>query len=246
MTFPVDIANIKKLTRNVEGWLTEGQAVALYRLARAAAGRGAIVEIGSWKGRSTIWLAMGSRQGRGTPVVAIDPHTGASEQKARADAVWTFDEFQANLKHAGVDDLVRPIVATSEEAARGFDEPIELIFIDGAHEYELVKLDFELWFPKVIDGGTMAFHDTIGREGPRRVVEEKVFRSRRFRNVRFVDSMTVAEKVADNTAADRLRNRYVLLVKDMYDVGYRAYQRAGIQLPPALRSGVKRVLQALQ
>jgi MMP 1-O-methyltransferase len=240
----MEISEIKHLTRNVEGWLTENQAITLYRLARAARGRGKIVEIGSWKGRSTIWLAIGSREGPGVPVVAIDPHTGASEQRARGE-VWTFDEFNANLRAAGVDDLVQPIVATSADAAAQVEGPIEVIFIDGAHEYELVKLDFELWFPKVMDGGMMAFHDTIGRDGPRRVVAEKVFKSRRFRNVRFVDSMTVAEKVAENTAADRLRNRYVLAVKDLYDRAYWLYQKTGVPVPTGLRTAVKRLLQGL-
>lgn len=241
----MQIAELRERTRHVEGWLTDGQAVTLYRLAKAATARGAIVEIGSWKGRSTCWLAMGSREGAGTTVVAIDPHTGASEQKARAATVWTFDEFRANLKSVGVEDMVRPIVATSSDAAADFNEPVELIFIDGAHEYDLVKMDFELWFPKVINGGVMAFHDTIGREGPRRVVEQMVFRSHRFRNVRFVDSMTVAEKVEQNTAAERLRNRYVLLVKDAYDMAYRAYQGTGMRLPVPVRSAVKRMVQAL-
>ena len=241
----MEISEIRKLTRDVEGWLTENQGATLYRLARAAQGRGAIVEIGSWKGRSTIWLAIGSREGPGVPVVAIDPHTGASEHRAKLGEVWTFDEFRANLKAAGVEDMVRPIVATSVEAAPQVEGPIELIFIDGAHEYDLVKLDFELWFPKVMDGGVMAFHDTIGREGPRRVVEENVFKSHRFRNVRFVDSMTVAEKVAQNTAADRLRNRYVLLVKDVYDGAYRLYQKSRLPVPTGVRTVVKRLLQGL-
>jgi predicted O-methyltransferase YrrM len=110
-----------------------------------------IVEIGSWKGKSTIWIAGGSKNGNKVKVYAIDPFVDFYEE-----------EFKKNIRDAKLDDIVIPLTKTSEEAAKNFDEPVEFIFIDGNHEYEFVKLDFDLWFPKVVDGGIMAFHDTIG------------------------------------------------------------------------------------
>ena len=62
--------------RGVEGWLTEEESQTLYGLARACSGRGAIVELGSWKGRSTVSLALGSKAGAGAPVYAIDRPRG--------------------------------------------------------------------------------------------------------------------------------------------------------------------------
>lgn len=112
--------------------------------------------------------------------------------------------------------MVIPIVKTSEEAVKNFDKPIEFIFIDGAHEYEFVKLDFDLWFPKVVNEGIMAFHDTIGWEGPKKVVADNVYKSKYFKNVKFVNSITFAQKVKQNSLADRLKNRYVLLLKNLY------------------------------
>ena len=73
--------------------------------------------------------------------------------------MWTFDVFQTNVRKAGVDAVVEPIVKTSQHAARDFDMPIELVFIDGAHEYEMVRLDFELWTPRA-----ESLADTIERE----------------------------------------------------------------------------------
>ena len=204
------LESVEAQVRKVDGWLSRPEGRLLYRLARQCTGRGSIVEIGSWKGKSTIWLANGSRSGQKTKIHAVDPHTGSTEHQQQFGRVWTFDEFQRNIKSAGVDDLIVPHVDFSEAAARTFKDPVELIFIDGLHEYEGVKSDFEAWFPKVIDGGIMAFHDTTGWPGPRRLVIERLFKSPFFKNVRFVRSITYGEKTQQNTAFDRLKNRLML------------------------------------
>ena len=154
-----------RLIEKMDGWLSTVEMGLLYDLAKNCKGNGVIVEIGSWKGKSTICLSKGSKRGNQVKIYAIDPHTGDSKQRERLGKVWTFEEFERNIKSVEDDDVVIPIVKTSEEAAENFKEPVELIFIDGAHEYELIKLDFNLWFPKVIEGGIMAFHDTTGRFG---------------------------------------------------------------------------------
>lgn len=213
----MEIEEIKKCVANVDGWLIDREGGLLYNLAKSCTGKGVIVEIGSWKGKSTIWLGNGSKKGNEVRVYAIDPHTGSSEHKEKYGKVWTFDEFKKNISAAAIDDVVTPIVKTSEEAAKGFDKPIELLFIDGAHEYDLVKLDFDLWSPKVIEGGIIAFHDTIKYQGPKQVVKESIFKSKNFRNAKFFDSITFAQKVSRNSIRDRIRNRYVLLLKNIYE-----------------------------
>src|SRR5438552_5609968 len=193
-------AHVKPLITDIPGWLTDEEGEALYELARACRGGGVIVEIGSWKGKSTVCLGLGSQEGKSVSIYAIDPH-----------ADYRFGDFKQNVERAGLKELVRPIASLSQAAADDFDEPIELLFVDGSHEYDLVLEDFEKWVPKVIDGGWVAFHDTTWTEGPRKVVGAAVYRSRRFKNVRFVvGSMTVARKVERNTLRDRARNRYVL------------------------------------
>jgi len=194
----------------VEGWLARAEGKLLCRLAQRCTGRGVIVEIGSWKGKSTVWLGSGSRMGSQTKVHAIDPHTGSPEHHDLFGQVWTFHEFQRNIRQVGLDDIVVPRVEASVPAASNFAEPVELIFIDGLHEYEGVKADFDAWVPKVIDGGIVAFHDTTGWDGPKRVVIDHLFKSRNFRKVGFVCSITYGEKVAQNTRLDRLRNRVAL------------------------------------
>ena len=127
--------------------------------------------------------------------------------------------FKRNIKNAKVDDIVIPIVKTSEEAAKHWNgKPVEFLWIDGSHEYDMVKLDFDLWYPHLIEGGIIAFHDTgPSGPGPRKVVENNIYRSKNFINVGFINSITFAQKVSKNSLKDRLRSRYVLFLKDSYE-----------------------------
>lgn len=207
----------RALTQNLDGWLHDSEGELLYETAKSCSGRGVIVEIGSWKGKSTSWMGRGAKQGKRVKIFAVDPHVGSNEHQS-GGKVWTFEEFKQNIKATRVEDIVIPLVTTSEEAAKELTDPVEFVFIDGAHEYEFVKQDFDLWFPKVIEGGTMAFHDTIGWIGPKKVVAENVARSESFKNMRFVHSITMAQKVQRNSTYDRIRNRYILFLKSLYEI----------------------------
>jgi MMP 1-O-methyltransferase len=229
-------ARVKPLIADIPGWLTDEEGEALYELARRCRGDGVIVEIGSWKGKSTVCLGLGSRAGESVPVYAIDPH-----------ADYRFGDFTTNVERAGISELVRPIASLSQAAADGFDEPIELLFVDGSHEYDLVLEDFEKWVPKVVDGGWVAFHDTTWTEGPRKVVGHAIYRSRHFKDVRFVvGSTTVARKVAKNALVDRARNRYVLGVKTAFWLGSTALKKQRRLLPKSVERFGRRVLKAIQ
>jgi MMP 1-O-methyltransferase len=227
---------VKPLIADVPGWLTDEEGEALYELARACSGRGVIVEIGSWKGKSTVCLGLGSRAGASLPVYAVDPH-----------ADYRFGDFKTNVERAGIADLVRPIASLSQPAAADFDEPIELLFVDGSHEYDLVLEDFEKWVPKVVEDGWVAFHDTTWTAGPRKVVGEAIYRSRRFKDARFVvGSTTVARKVQRNTLPDRMRNRYVLGVKTTFWLGSSALKKQRKLLPRPVERLGRRFLRAIQ
>ena len=138
----------------MEGMISEPEAAVLHRLAREATG--AIVEIGSYRGRSTIALALGSRAGAGVPVYAIDPHEAFTEpggfQFGRMDA----RAFVDNLTAAGVLEDVR--IVQLPAAAVVFDEPIGLLWIDGEHNQ--AQRDFEQFAPSIPAGGRVVFHDS--------------------------------------------------------------------------------------
>ena len=176
----------------VEGWLSDAQGRALFFAAAETDGRGAIVEIGSWKGRSTTWLASGAHLA-GRRVYAIDPHRRSREYPGAE----TLDEFLGTLARNGLAAVVEPLVMTSEEAASRIEGPVELLFIDGDHSYEAVRRDAELWLPRLIEGGTVMFHDaaTAAYSGPRRVVREMVCRSPLFHRINRVGSMVVARRI---------------------------------------------------
>jgi predicted O-methyltransferase YrrM len=230
---PMAIPELRRRLDALPGWLTYEEGEALYELARACTGRGVIVEIGSWRGKSTTCLGLGSKAGNRVPVYAVDRHTDG-----------TFPDFQANVAAAHIQELVLPIRGLSQEVVSDFHEPIELLFIDGAHQFELVKQDWERWVPKVVEGGVVAMHDTTGFPGVRRVAEEEMYKSPRFKDVRFVfNTMTVGRKAHETTAADRIRNRFALGVMRSV-VAARALGRRRVP-KPLLRAG-RRVVRAIQ
>jgi MMP 1-O-methyltransferase len=205
----------------VDGWLSDAQGRALFEAAAASTGRGAIVEIGSWKGRSTTWLASGARLA-GRRVYAIDPHRLSREDPGAA----TLDEFLGNLARTGLADVVEPLIMTSEEAAARIAGPIELLFIDGDHSYEAVRRDAELWLPRLMDGGTVMFHDvaTAAYTGPRRVVRQMVFRNTHFHRIGRVGSMVVARRTVRRSPRAALWGTTAAILLYLYD-GKRALRQ---------------------
>jgi MMP 1-O-methyltransferase len=225
---------LHELLDGIPGWLTHEEGERLYELARACTSSGVIVEIGSFHGKSTICLGLGSKAGRQVPVYAIDPHRRPS---------W--ESFLANLERAGVADLVKPIRGRSQRVAAEFDEAVELLFIDGDHRYKRVLHDFNRWVPKVVEGGVVAMHDTTWFPGPKRVAEDRIFRSRQFKDAKFVfSSTTVARKVAENSVVDRLRNRRALYVKRSLELARRVADKDRAPLP--LQRLGRRAVRALQ
>jgi hypothetical protein len=150
---------------DVEGWLTAAQAA---RLAAAAAGPrpdGAVVEIGSFRGRSTIVLARAAGA-----VVAIDPHAGGDRgpqeiapEASRGDADHA--AFHANLAAAGVADRVRHVRRPSADAHGEVDGPLSLLYVDGAHRFGPARADLVGWGGRVAPGGTMLVHDAFSSVG---------------------------------------------------------------------------------
>jgi predicted O-methyltransferase YrrM len=206
--------DVRRFAAPIDGWLSDAQGCALFRAAAATTGRGRIVEIGSWKGRSTAWLAAGARLA-GATVYAIDPHTGSREDPAAA----TLAEFRANLARAGLSDHVEALVMTSAEAASAVDGPVELLFIDGDHSYEAVRLDAALWLPKLVEGGTVMFHDVgaAGYDGPRRVFRRSVCWDARFDGIERVGSMAIARRTHRRSAASAAWGLCTGLLLHLYD-----------------------------
>jgi predicted O-methyltransferase YrrM len=131
-------------------------------------GPGRIVEIGSFRGRSTIVLRRAAAPN--VEVVAIDPHGGGdrgpreiSPDAARGEA--DHEAFHANLRRAGVDAGVRHVRRTSQDALAEVEGSVELLYVDGAHRYRPARADIERWGERVVPGGTMLVHDAYNAVG---------------------------------------------------------------------------------
>ena len=205
----MDWAEARDRVQATEGLLSDAETECLYLLAKKCGGS-TIVEIGSWKGKSTVCLALGSKAGGSGKVFAIDPHSGLADSCAKLYYPEdTGPIFRENIKRARVDDIVTPLVMKSEEAAKGWTEPISLLWIDGAHDYENVKKDFLLWEPYLKKDGVIAFHDalySLGHNYPgiRKVMYKYIFQSNSFSNVHFCGSIVCATKVVSLSMQDRL------------------------------------------
>lgn len=192
--------------KKIGGWLTKNEAMFLYKTA-ISLNEYPVVEIGSWKGKSTICLGLGSKDGNRVKIYAIDPHTGSSEHNRWYGKVDTYDEFITNIKDNTLLDLVIPLKLISKEAVTLVKEDkLSFIFVDGAHEYKHVMLDYELWFPKLNEGSFIAFHDCWHALGVHYLTAKLLITSSEIRNPKLIDTMTVFEKVKKNNVLDRFLN----------------------------------------
>jgi len=155
--------------KKVFGWLDEREGKKLFELARLDSNLGVAVEIGSYEGKSAICLAQGNKLVSKEKVYSVDnfvgdPYVGRNPKMLQ--------NFLKNIKEAGFEKHIEAIKADSPQAAKNFNKPIRLLFIDASHDYGSVKKDFLAWFPHVASGGFVAFHDTTSFEGVRRFTEE--------------------------------------------------------------------------
>ena len=193
----------------IPGFLGESEARLLGILAACVSRGGAIVEIGSFKGKSTVMLARVARHYGLGPVVAVDPHNFNNvelEEHRSKPGASSYQEFLDHLRGAGVADDVEVHRAYSSEVADGWDRPIGFLWIDGDHSYRGAKSDFDGFLPHLLPGGVVAFHDALHEfAGPIRVFVEDVLRSDRFGGAGFVQSIAWAQWLPEGGAKFRLR-----------------------------------------
>lgn len=182
---------------SVPGWLhdVEGYALAtMVALDRPNDPTGLVAEVGSFKGRSTCWLASGLKRRAAlitpTPppmkVYAVDHFTGSPEHQPGgthpdpdiAAHGSTLPAFKANITRLGLDDVVEPVPQASLVAAAAWKNSgrgqLRFLFIDGDHSYEASKADYQAWRPHVVTGGLIAFHDVGSWDGVTRFYKELV------------------------------------------------------------------------
>lgn len=158
------------LIDSIKGFLDPEEGRALYNLALNASRLGPCLEIGSYCGKSAVYLGSACRE-NGAVLFSIDHHRGSEEQQpgeAYFDAsLFDFKTFSMNtlplfrhtLALAGLEETVVPIVSRSDVIARSWGTPLSLVFIDGGHAFESARLDYECWAGHILPGGYLLIHD---------------------------------------------------------------------------------------
>ncbi len=157
------------------GFMPPEEGDALYDAACAAGAAvpgSPFLEVGSYCGRSTVWLGAAARRS-GTVVFAVDHHRGSEENQPgwewhdtslidpNTGRLDTLPHFRRTIARAGLDDSVVAVVGESPVVARWWKTPLAFLFIDGGHGVEPARLDYELWTPHVVPGGILAIHDVF-------------------------------------------------------------------------------------
>jgi len=189
-----DLTKVLWDAHKVEGYLLDIEGIVLYAYSLLDL-PGEIIEIGSFKGKSTSFLAMGIRDSKKkSKVFAIDPHKGSKEHQIGGKyetLTDTYKEMTNNLGMLGLSDFVEIIKDTSMNVVQKWNKPVGLIFIDGSHEYDDVRNDLRYWMKFVPKGGVICIHDSLKWEGPKAVCEEFLIGNPKFSIFR-VGSMLVA------------------------------------------------------
>jgi predicted O-methyltransferase YrrM len=198
--------DVFRSVEEIDGWLTPQQARLLYDRAAHLTAGARIVEIGSHHGRSTIVLASAAPEAE---IVAIDPYSKGDEYREvlGGEAVRTSDleQFETNLERAGVRARVRHVHDFSTDAVRGFEDEIDLLYIDGAHDLRTALADIRNWGALVREGGPMLIHDSFSSVGVTLAELVALFFGGRFRYIG--RSRTLAEYRRESVpGAGRLPN----------------------------------------
>lgn len=169
------------------------------------------LEVGSYCGRSTVWLGAAARQ-CDTVVFAVDHHRGSEENQPgwewhdtslvdpATGRLDTLPHFRRTIAAAGLDDVVVAVVGESPIVARHWATPLSFLFIDGGHGVEPARLDYELWTPHVVSGGTLAIHDVFpdpadGGRPPYEEIYVPAVASGRFTEVSATGSLRVLRRI---------------------------------------------------
>ena len=159
-----------ELLNDVKGFLDQEEGRRLYSLALEAGGYGPCLEIGSYCGKSALYLGAACRENH-TVLFSIDHHHGSEEQQPgqayfdpelwapQSGTIDTFSFFRRSIERAGLEDVVLPVVCRSADVARVWRTPLGLVFIDGGHAYDTVMADFLGWAEHLVPGGYLLFHD---------------------------------------------------------------------------------------
>jgi predicted O-methyltransferase YrrM len=202
-------AELLRAAESAPGFMPAAEGQALFDAAAAYSRRGPVLEIGSYCGKSTIYLAAAARAA-GQLVVTVDHHRGSEEHQpgweyhdprlvdAETGRIDTLPRLRATLAAAGLEDHVVVIVGRSATVARLWRTPLGMLFIDGGHTEQAAVTDYESWAPWIAPGGLLAIHDVFltpaeGGQAPHHIYQ-RALTSTTFKEVRAQGSLRLLER----------------------------------------------------
>ena len=165
-----------KVARAAKGFMPDDEGLALNDAGRDAAPLGPLLEVGSYCGKSAVYLGAAARAG-GSVLFSVDHHRGSEENQAgwehhdpelvdpATGRMDTLPFFRRTIERAGLEDVVVAVVGDSPAIAAHWRTPLGLVFVDGGHALDVVLADYDAWAPQVAAGGVLVFHDVF--EDPR-------------------------------------------------------------------------------
>lgn len=181
--------DLLKVAAATKGFLPDDEALALYDAATAA-GAGTWLEIGTYCGKSTVFLGAAARVAN-SQVITVDHHRGSEENQPgwqwhdsslvdlHSNRLDTLPSLRRTLWDSGLEDVVTPVVGTTAQVGRWWSTPLTFLFLDGNHTEEVAQHDYEVFARHVVAGGTLAVHDVFpdpadGGQPPWHVVQRAI------------------------------------------------------------------------
>jgi len=156
----------------IRGFMPPDEGRALHNHASTVAVEGPFLEVGSYCGKSTVYLGAAACQ-RGRLLFAVDHHRGSEENQpgwewhepdlvdSASGLIDTLPEFRRTIRDSGLDGTVVAVVGDSPSVASVWGTPLALVFIDGGHGVEPAHADYQGWVPHLAEGGTLLIHDVF-------------------------------------------------------------------------------------
>jgi predicted O-methyltransferase YrrM len=202
---------LRKHAEAARGFMPVDEGQALYEAGLAVAVDGPLLEVGSYCGKSAVYLGAAARE-RGRVLFSVDHHRGSEENQPGWEwhepdlvdpAVGKMDTlplFRRTVHDAGLEGTVVAVVGDSPRIAANWATPLALLFIDGGHGEVPARSDYERWTPHVLPGGQLVIHDVFpdpaeGGRPPYEEIYRPALASGRFAEVRAVGSLRVLERV---------------------------------------------------
>jgi predicted O-methyltransferase YrrM len=205
-------AEFARAAEAARGFMPAPEGLALHETAARYARVGPILEIGTYCGKSTIYLAAAARAA-GQFVITVDHHRGSEENQPgwayhdpelvdpRTGRIDTLPHFRSALAASGLEDSVIAIVGRSADVARLWCTALGMLFIDGGHTDAAAVADYQGWAPHLARAGALAIHDVFadpadGGQAPYRIYR-RALASGAFTEVRAEGSLRVLERSAE-------------------------------------------------